>query len=128
MKKLILSTAIFCLASSVCELRAQSITNKSWTTFIGAPINDSAILHIYQDSSFITNTKGQVMVHFRTKITSDTITISDYGAEEQGCTDVVGNYKINLSADSFTLTMIKDECDGRSEALTHKTWRQAKGK
>ena len=127
MKKLILSAGLFCLASSMCELRAQSINNKSWTTFIGAPINDSAIFHIYKDSSFITNTKGQVMVHFQTKITSDTITIVDYGPEEQGCTGVTGTYKINLAGDSFTLSMIKDECDGRSEALTNKTWRQAKG-
>jgi hypothetical protein len=40
------------LISSMCQLRAQSINNNTWKAYIGDPINDTAIFHIYSDSSF----------------------------------------------------------------------------
>jgi hypothetical protein len=125
MKKLILSVVFFCVALILCQLHAQSIANKSWKTYIDAPINDTVILNMYIDSSSITNTKGQVMVRHHCKISGDTLTIEDTGTEEQGCTGIKGSYKINYIDNGFTLTLISDECDGRSQALADRKWIEA---
>ena len=66
------------------------------------------------------------MVHFKSKISGDTLSFIDYGIEEQGCPDIKGVYKINGTGNSFTLTLIGDECDGRSEALAGRKWVEAK--
>lgn len=126
MQKIILFTALFCLASAMCQLRAQSIDNKRWKSYINAPINDTAFLSINTDSSFITNSGGRVMVRFHSKISGDTLSFVDYGTEEQGCPDLKGIYKINVTSDSLILTLIGDECDGRSEALAGRKWVEAK--
>jgi hypothetical protein len=126
MQRIILLGALFCLASTTCKLEAQSISNKRWKSYISAPINDTAFLNIYADSSFITSGSGQVMVRFHSKITGDTLNFVDYGTEEQGCPGIKGIYKINATADGFTLTLIGDECDGRSQALTGRKWVEAK--
>jgi hypothetical protein len=126
MRKTFLFTTLFCLASAMSQLHSQSIKNKSWKTYIGAPINDTAIFSIHQDSSTITNTAGQVMVRHHCRIIGDTLTIEDFGAEEQGCLGIKGSYKINLTGDSFTLTLINDSCDGRSQALAGRRWVLAK--
>jgi hypothetical protein len=125
MKMLILSAAFFCLALIMCQLRAQSITNKSWKTYIDAPINDTAILNIHADSSSITNTRGQVMVRHHCKVSGDTLTIEDLGTEEQGCPGIKGSYKINFIDNGFTLIMINDACTGRSQALAGRKWTEA---
>ena len=126
MQKILLFTVLFNLASAMCQLQAQSIDNKRWKSYITAPINDTAFFNIYQDSSFINNSNGQVMVRFHSKITGDTLSFVDYGSEEQGCPDLKGIYKINVTGDSFTLTVINDECDGRSQALAGRKWVEAK--
>lgn len=122
MKKLILFTAFFCLALLMGQLHAQSINNKSWKTYMDAPINDTAILNIYTDSSSITNSQGQVMVRHQCKISGDTLTIQDLGTEEQGCSGIKGIYKINLTENGFTLALISDACSGRSQALAGRKW------
>ena len=58
MKKIILFVSLCCMVSAMSHLHAQSIINKSWKTYIADPINDTAIFHIYADSSLITNSKG----------------------------------------------------------------------
>ena len=117
--------SLCCAVSAMSYLHAQSIINKSWKTYIADPINDTAILHIYADSSVITNSKGNVMVRNHCKITGDTLSIVDYGTEEQGCPDMKGKYRISVTGDSFTLTLINDECDGRSQALAGRKWTEA---
>ena len=124
MQKIILFTAFLCVGSAMCQ--AQSIDNKLWKSYIGAPINDTAFLKIYKDSSFITNSNGQVMVRFLSTITGDTLSFVDYGPEEQGCPDIKGAYKINFTGHIFTLTLINDSCDGRSQALADRKWMEAK--
>ena len=119
MQKFVLSACFFCLAFTG-QLRAQSIDNKSWKTYIDAPINDTAIFNIYHDSSSITNTHGQVMVRHHCQIAGDTLTIIDFGPEEQGCAGIKGSYRVNLSGNSFTLAVINDPCEGRSQALARK--------
>ena len=126
MQRIILLVALFCVGSTTFKLEAQSIDNKRWKSYITAPINDTAFFNIYQDSSFINNSNGQVMVRFHSKITGDTLSFVDYGSEEQGCPDLKGIYKINVTGDSFTLTVINDECDGRSQALAGRKWVEAK--
>ena len=126
MQKIISLAALFCLASTTCKLEAQSIYNKRWKSYISTPINDTAFFNIYADSSYITNRSEQVMVRFHSKISGDTLSFVDYGPEEQGCPDIKGIYKINVAGGSFTLTLIVDECDGRSQALAGRKWVEAK--
>src|ERR1051326_2950668 len=96
MKKIILFVGLFCFVLG-SHLHAQSINNRNWKAYIGDPINDTANFHIHSDSSFITNSKGEIVVHNHCKITGDTLTVEDYGSEEQGCRDIKGKYKINLT-------------------------------
>jgi len=126
MQKIILFTAVLCLASAMSKLQAQSIYNKRWKSYINAPINDTAFLNVYADSSFITNDSGQVMVRFHSWISGDTLSLIDYGTEEQGCPNLKGVYKINVTGDTFTLTLIGDDCDGRSQALAGRKWVEVK--
>jgi hypothetical protein len=125
MQKLILFAGFFCVALTMSQLRAQSINNNSWKTYIDAPINDTAIFNIYADSTFITNLKGEVMVRHQCKVISDTLTIVDFSTDEQGCPGIKGSYKINFTNDSFTLTLISDSCAGRSQALAGRKWIEA---
>jgi hypothetical protein len=116
-----------CLVLSLmCQLHAQSINNNTWKTYISDPINDTAIFHIYSDSSFITNAKGGFMIRNQCKISGDTLTILDYGTEQQSCPDARGVYRIKSDGNSFTATLIDDSCDGRVRALTNRTWTRAK--
>src|SRR4030095_8953166 len=78
MQKLILFAVFFCFASTMYQLRAQSINNKSWKTYFDAPIRDTAIFNVDADSRFITNLKGEVMVRHQCKIIGDTLTIVDF--------------------------------------------------
>jgi len=126
MQKLILFASFLLFASTISQLPAQTINNKSWKTYIDAPINDTAILNIYSDSSFITNVRGEVMVRHHCNIAGDTLTIEDYSGDQQGCPGIKGSYKINFTDDGFTLKSISDPCDGRSHALAGRKWIEAK--
>ena len=120
MKKIILFAGFFFFASIISH--AQSINNRNWKAYISDPVNDTATFHIQSDSSFVTNSKGEVMVRNKCMFTGDTLTIVDQGTEEQGCPDMKGKYKINLNGNSFTLTLIDDPCDGRAHALEGRKW------
>ena len=122
MKKFILLAGFFCLAATVTNLHAQSINNRNWKAYVADPLNDTLTLHIHSDSSFVTNGKGEVLLHTNCMITGDTLTLSDYGAGEYTCPDMPGKYKINLSDYSFTLTLIDDPCDGRAHTLNGLKW------
>ena len=125
MKKIILITGLFLLASSVFHLQAQSINNKNWKAYIAEPFNDTLTLHIQTDSSFVTLSNGEVLVRSACKITGDIITIADYSTGQYSCPDMTGKYKINLSGDSFTLTLIEDPCEGRGQTLNGLKWIKA---
>jgi hypothetical protein len=122
MKKIILITGLFLLASSVFHLQAQSINNKNWKAFFAEPFNDTLTLHIRSDSSFVTLSNGEVLVQSACKITGDMITITDYSTGQYSCPDVTGKYKINLNGDSLTLALIEDSCEGRAQALNGVKW------
>ncbi len=125
MKKIILFAGFFCLTSAVFHLHAQSINNKNWKAFFSDPFNDTLTFHIHADSSFVTNSSGEVLVRTNCTINNDTLTLSDYGTGEYVCPDMKGKYKINLNNDNFTLTLIDDPCDGRSHALEGIKWTKA---
>jgi hypothetical protein len=122
MKKIILITGLFLLVSSVFHLQAQSINNKNWKAYMAEPFNDTLTLHIQSDSSFVTLSNGEVLVRSVCKITGDIITIADYSTGQYSCPDMTGKYKINLSGDSLTLTLLEDPCEGRSQALNGLKW------
>jgi len=125
MKKIILSTGLFFLTSAVFHLQAQSINNKNWKAYFAEPFNDTLTFHIKSDSSFVTLSTGEVLVQTSCKMTGDTLTLTDYSTGQYSCPDATGKYKINLSGDSFTLTLIEDPCEGRAQALNGVKWIKA---
>ena len=120
MKKMFVFAGLFCLALT-SHLHAQSINNRNWKAYIADPINDTLTLHIHSDSSFVTNSKGEVMIKTNCTIVGDTLTLSDYGSGEHDCPDP-GKYKIDLKDKSLTLTTVNDPCDGRAQALNGLKW------
>jgi hypothetical protein len=121
MKKIILLTGIVLFASAFC-LHGQSIENKNWKAYLDAPINDTVTFHIQSDSSFVTNSNGDVVIRMRCFITGDTLTMVNQDAEQHGCPDQKGKYKLNYKDDSFVLTLIDDACEGRAHALQGVKW------
>jgi hypothetical protein len=120
MKKMLLIAGLFCLALT-SHLHAQSINNRNWKAYIADPINDTLVLHIHSDSSFVTNSRGEVMIRTNCTIVGDTLTLSDYGGGEHDCPDP-GSYKISLKDKNFTLSPINDPCEGRAQALNGLKW------
>ena len=125
MKKIILFAGLFLLASVAVRLQAQSINNKNWKTWLGEPIFDTLTFHIQSDSSFVTRSNGEVLVQTICKITGDTLTLTDYSTGQFSCPDATGKYKINLTGDSFILTLIEDPCEGRGPTLNGLKWVRA---
>ena len=125
MKKIILFAGLFLLASVAVRLQAQSINNKNWKTWLGEPIFDTLTFHIQSDSSFVTRSNGEVLVQTICKITGDTLTLTDYSTGQFSCPDATGKYKINLTGDSFILTLIEDPCEGRGATLNGLKWDRA---
>jgi hypothetical protein len=128
MKKIILFTSFFCLASVASHLSAQSINNKNWKAFFGEPFNDTLTLHIHSDSSFVTKSNGEILVRSNCMIKSDTLTLSDYGSGEYVCTDMIGKYKITVKGNTFIATLIDDPCEGRAHALDGIKWTESSKK
>ena len=124
MKKLISLAAFLLLTAAACQLHAQSIRNADWKTFIGGDVNDTITLHIHSDSSFVTNSKGDVWVRSVFKLSGDTLTLSDYDGP-YACANMDGKYKIHLEENRLSLSLISDPCDGRSHAIDGIKW--AKG-
>jgi hypothetical protein len=125
MKKLILLAGFFCLASFLFHLNAQSINNRNWKIYVGDPLNDTLTLHIKSDSSFVTNSRGDVMIRTNCTISGDTLTIADYDSGEHSCPEAKGKYKIDLKGNSFKSTVIEDGCEGRAQLLNGATWTEA---
>ena len=122
MKKIILAAGLLLFTSALFHLQAQSINNKNWKAWLAEPLNDTITFHIQSDSSFVTSSRGEVLVQTNCKITGDVLTLTDQSTGEYSCPDATGKYKINLSGDSFTLTLIEDPCEGRAQALNGLKW------
>jgi hypothetical protein len=122
MKKMILLAGAFCFAAIASQAYAQSINNRNWKAYFADPINDSLTLHVHSDSSFVTDSKGEVMLRTNCILSADTLTLADYSEGEHSCPDAKGKYKINLSGKTFTLSLIDDACEGRARALDGVKW------
>jgi hypothetical protein len=125
MKKIVLFTAVAFFVSVQSHVRAQSIDNKNWKAYLDSPINDTVTFHIHSDSSFVTNSNGDVVIRIHCVIIGDTLTIVNQEADEHGCPEQKGKYMISLKDDSFILTVIEDACEGRAHALHGVKWRPA---
>jgi len=125
MKKSILLFSFVFFVSALSHLHAQSINNKNWKAYLDTPINDTVIFHIQSDSSFVTNSNGDVVIRIHCTITGDTLIIVNQEADEHGCLGQQGKYKINFTGDNFTLALIEDPCEGRGHALQNVKWRDA---
>jgi hypothetical protein len=123
MKKVILSAGFICFVSMLCH--AQSIDNRDWKAYLEAPINDTVTFHIRSDSSFVTNSNGEVVIRVGCSIARDTLTIANLDGAETGCPDQKGKYKIDLTENSFKLTRIEDACEGRAQAITGVIWSES---
>ncbi len=101
----------------------QSLSNTNWKTFIGDPLNDSIILHIKLDSSFVTMSAGTVVVRSLVKVSGDTLTLDDYDGQ-YACPNMAGKYKFSRTADVLSFTLVDDPCDGRAQSLSNIKWRK----
>ena len=66
-------TGLICL--SFLFSHSQSIDNRNWKAYLTAPINDTVTFHLNFDSSFITNSNGEVVIRLSCIITADTLTM-----------------------------------------------------
>jgi hypothetical protein len=122
MKRIILFICFFCFTSALFHLQAQSIHNTSWKAFFGDPFQDTLTVHFQTDSSFVTNSKGEILVRSTITVAGDIVTISDYGTEQYNCPDGKGSYKFSRSGDTLVFTLINDPCDGRARTLNGLKW------
>ena len=58
MKHLFLSLTFLAAAALLSRADAQSLVNTNWKAYIGDPVNDTLVLHIKADSSFVTDRSG----------------------------------------------------------------------
>ena len=123
MKKVLLFAGLICFCSVLCH--AQSIDNRNWKAYLEAPINDTVTFHVHSDSSFVTNSNGEVVIRLNCTINSDTLTIVNQDGAETGCPDQKGKYKIDLKENSFKLSRIEDACAGRAQAITGVIWSES---
>ncbi len=125
MKKIILFACFFCLLSAAFQLHAQSIQNTSWKAFFGDSIQDTLTVHFQTDSSFVTNSKEEVLIRSTITVVGDVFTISDYGDEPYNCRDGKGSYKFNRNGDNLVFTLINDPCEDRAQTLPGLQWIKA---
>lgn len=100
--------------------KAQSLQNTSWKMYIGE-VNDTLTIHIGKDSSYVTDSGGEVVVRSLCKITKDTLNLLDYEGK-YACPNDNGVYKITVMADALNFKLIKDSCEGRVGSLDGSKW------
>jgi hypothetical protein len=121
MKKVMLLTALLIGGLLSIHAHAQSqlppLANTNWKLYV-AEMNDTLLIHIKKDSSYVTTGTGDVVVRSACKLSGDTIAFTDVDGQ-YACPNATGKYKISLSddANTMTMTLIDDACDGRANAL-----------
>jgi hypothetical protein len=122
-KALVLVTLLTgALISARAQSQSPSLKNTNWKLFV-PDLNDSITLHIKTDSSYVTTTAGDPVVRSVCKVSADTLCFTDYDGQ-YACPNQTGKYKISLSddANTMTLTLIEDPCDGRANAINKGKW------
>jgi hypothetical protein len=104
-----------------------SLTNTSWKTYVGDPLNDTVIIHYSVDAynAYSQKTKD-TLVSGSYKVAGDTLTIHDVSGEHSCPSDMVGKYHLVINGDTMKQELINDECDGRGAVLKELSWQRAK--
>ena len=122
MKKcMFLSSALMFLL--FCSLHAQTVTNTTWRGYFPAPINDSITIHWQKDSSFVTDSKGKVLIKSTYTREKNAITFIDFGGM-YAC-GVKGTYVISIKENILVFTLLSDACIPRNTFAKMK-WRKIK--
>jgi hypothetical protein len=109
-----------------CSLKAQStLNNTNWKTYIGDPVNDTLVLHIRMDSSFVTGRGGEAVVRSLCKVSGDTVTFNDYDGQF-ACQNAIGKYKYSITDEVLSFVLIDDPCDGRAQSIVSTKWKKTK--
>ncbi|HUB62418.1 MAG TPA: hypothetical protein VL978_17010 [Puia sp.] len=122
----LLIAILFSIQASVhAQAQTPSLKNTNWKLFV-PDLNDTITLHIKADSSYVTTTAGDSVVRSVCKVSADTLSFTDYDGQ-YACPNQTGKYLINLSddANTLTLTLIDDPCDGRAGAINKIKWSRA---
>jgi len=115
---------LFFLLASAAAAKAQSLKGTSWKTYIDE-LHDTLTFHIGNDTSYTTDGSGEAVVRSLCKISKDTLTLQDIEGK-YACPDGTGVYTYLFLADGLTLTLVKDPCDNRSNAINGLKWIRAK--
>lgn len=124
MKHLLFALGFFLATALLSRADAQSLVNTNWKAYIGDPVNDTLVLHIKADSSFVTDRSGAAVVRSVCKIKGDTLSLDDFDGQ-YACPSMVGKYKVAQTGDQLVFTLIEDPCDGRAGALPATKWMKA---
>jgi len=124
MKHLFLSLTLLLATALLSRADAQSLVNTNWKAYIGDPVNDTLVLHIKADSSFVTDRSGAAVVRSVCKIKGDTLSLDDFDGQF-ACPSMVGRYKVAQTGEQLVFTLIDDPCDGRAGALPVTKWMRA---
>ncbi|HEX9513892.1 MAG TPA: hypothetical protein VF939_25550 [Puia sp.] len=119
MRKLALIIIVILMATAT-GLKAQSLQNTSWKVYIDA-LHDTITLHIGKDSSFVTDSGGDVVVRSVCKVKKDTLSLRDYEGK-YFCPDGEGVYKVAVTADALSFTLVNDPCEGRNSSISGTKW------
>jgi hypothetical protein len=119
MRKLALLTVVILMAAAT-SLKAQSLQNTAWKAYLD-PVHDTLTLHIGKDSSFVTDSGGEVVVRSVCKVTKDTLSLRDYEGK-YFCPDGEGIYKVAVIGDALNFTLVNDPCEGRNNSISGTKW------
>jgi hypothetical protein len=122
MKHLFLLLMLFVMVATLSQVRAQSLVNTNWNAYLGDPLNDTMVLHIKSDSSFVTDHTGTVLVRSVCKISGDTISLSDIDGQ-YACPNMTGKYKVAQASGVLSFILINDPCDDRAGTLSNTKWK-----
>lgn len=117
--KQILCIIFTLLAISCTQLYAQNITNTTWKTFVGEPMNDTIILKFRTDSAFLTTSKGDIINSY-IKVLKDTLNIRDISGQYACPETLEGKYTYSIDSNVLTIKLLNDECNGRNMLTTIK--------
>jgi hypothetical protein len=102
----------------------QSLRNTAWKTYV-ASANDTLILHIGNDSSFVSGSNGDVVVRSVVHVIKDTLTLEDYEGQYM-CPNLKGTYSYAIKDDKLIMKLITDDCDGRATGINGVAWIRVK--
>ena len=101
------------LLSASFMVSAQGIKHTAWKSYYGDPLNDTIVLHLLNDTSFATGSRGDTLVLSKATINKDTLTIADISGMYP-CLESDGVYTFAIKDNQLHLTLVRDGCEGRA--------------